>query len=442
MLCKGLIVALCLFSVTSFISIAVANIFLGISFLLFLIVLYKDRGVCVNVDGVHYLKVIAVFAVTMLISALFSGNTFYGLKTWGDFFIWRFMPSIMIIYVCDIKKIVNKILYAVMFGFMLDCLYAIYQGVFVYKVNIAFGRAAGFVGHPMTLAGWACILLPVLLVFVFQKDLCKKTRLGCGALFVLGCIALVFNATRGAWLSLAVVLPLIMLPFVLRNRKLFMTSVSLVLLAGVMLFNTPSFMKRVDSISDGNNWSNASRFIIWNTAYDMFVEHPILGIGLGQFGPVFKSKFIVNDKTEKEAAEYRKYLKNKKEKKLTSDQKKISKSELNKLASSNREKWQKDMLRKLNHAHNNFMQMLAENGIIGFFGYVFAFGYVLWHNLKKYLNDRNPYALMIVGSTTALKLQGLTEYNFGNSSVMKIYWLVLACLIVLVREYDNERLER
>lgn len=95
-------------------------------------------------------------------------------------------------------------------------------------------------------------------------------------------------------------------------------------------------------------------------------------------------------------------------------------------------------LARLTHAHNNFMQMLAENGIVCFLGYIFAFGYVLWSNLKNYLFNKNPYALMIVGATGALMIQGLTEYNFGNSSVMKIYWLVLACLIILANKYNQE----
>ena len=28
-------------------------------------------------------------------------------------------------------------------------------------------------------------------------------------------------------------------------------------------------------------------------------------------------------------------------------------------------------------------------------------------------------------------MQGLTEYNFGNSAVMKSYWLLLGCMLVL-----------
>ena len=96
---------------------------------------------------------------------------------------------------------------------------------------------------------------------------------------------------------------------------------------------------------------------------------------------------------------------------------------------------------KLTHAHNNFLQMLAENGLIGFAGYIFAFGFILWKNIKNYFLNKNPYALMIVGSTGALILQGLTEYNFGNGAVMKLYWLVLGCLVVLAGYYNKEKLE-
>ena len=164
-------------------------------------------------------------------------------------------------------------------------------------------------------------------------------------------------------------------------------------------------MKRVDSISDTKyNWSNVSRFIIWDTAYGIFKDHPVLGIGLGSFAKEYKNTVV--DRSLKRNVPLK--------------------------------DWQKKHLRELSHAHNNYIHMLAENGLVGFLGYVLAFGFILCKNIKNYLLNKNPYALMIVGSTAALLLQGLTEYNFGNSSVMKIYWLVLGCLVVLARFYNKE----
>lgn len=435
---KYLLGSLCLFGVASFLSIAGANVFLGISTLLFLILLAKDRGYKVSDDKVVYYKVLGIFALTLFVSALFSGNVGYGLKIWADFFVWRFMPFVIIVSLLDDKLKAEKLLGAVLCGFLIDCLYAIYQGIFVYKLNIASGRAAGFVGYPMTLAGWECILLPVLLVYIYRKDIAKTYQWVYVALFAIFTVALVFNSTRGAWLALAIALPLISLPFILKSKKSFIAFVSVVVLIGTAIISSPSFMKRVDSILDTRNWSNASRFIIWETAYGMFKEHPVLGVGLGTFRYVFKSKFVISQEMQKDVDDYNSYLQNKKAKKLTAEQKKISKNELQRLASVNRKAWEFKHLNSLGHAHNNIMQMLGENGLVGFLGYIFAFGFILWKNIKNYFMNRNPYALMIVGSTTALMLQGLTEYNFGNSSVMKIYWFVLACLIVLAGFYNKD----
>ena len=45
---------------------------------------------------------------------------------------------------------------------------------------------------------------------------------------------------------------------------------------------------------------------------------------------------------------------------------------------------------------------------------------------------------MIVSATVCLLLQGFTEYNVGNSAVIKMYWLVLGLLVVLSELYKKE----
>lgn len=440
---KYLLGSLCLFGTASFLSIAGANVFLGLSTLLFLIVLFKNKGADISWDEEGYFKVIAIFTGALFVSALCSANIGYGLKIWADFFLWRFMPFLIILFLFAEKDKVNKLLISVFCGYFISCLYAIYQGVFVYKFNIAESRAASFVGHPMTLAGWSCILLPALLIFIFRKDISKKLHLACCALFVIGCIASVFNSTRGAWLALVIALPLISFPFILKSKKLFMGFASVVVILGLILANSSSFMKRVDSISDTKNvWSNVSRLIIWDTAYGIFKDHPVLGTGLGSFAKEFQSKFVDSKDLKQQATEYDNYRKNLKLKKLTVAQKKLSKVHIRKLKYASMKMLENRRLRALNHAHNNYIHMLAENGLVGFLGYIFAFGFILWKNIKNYLLNKNPYALMIVGSTTALLLQGMTEYNFGNSSVMKIYWFALACLIVMARFYNKENTEK
>ena len=49
---------------------------------------------------------------------------------------------------------------------------------------------------------------------------------------------------------------------------------------------------------------------------------------------------------------------------------------------------------------------------------------------------------MMCVSSLALVLQGMTEYNFGNSAVMKSFWLVQGCLLVLSTNWKKSQIAR
>lgn len=144
-------------------------------------------------------------------------------------------------------------------------------------------------------------------------------------------------------------------------------------------------MKRVQSITSTKYQSNTERILIWQSNYHMFQDHPVLGVGLGQYKDSYQKTYI-----------------------------------------------------SLGHAHNNFMQMLAENSFVGFLGFTLMISYFICHSLRRFWQTKSPYAFMISMYTLALVLQGLTEYNFGNSAVMKAFWLVLGCLLVLDYNYKKE----
>ena len=437
-----LLVSICLFAVASFLSIAATNVFLGISTLIFLLVLYKDKGFTLNEDKFPYFKAISVFGAALFISALCSGGIVQGSKTWVDFFIWRYMPFLILLFVFDKKEAAKKVYYAILGAFLVDALYVIYQGVFVYKLNIHWARPHGFTGHPMTFAGFLCIIVPILLVLVFESKVLGKYCKFALPAFVIGVSALILNATRGAWLAVVIIAGLICLNYMFRSKKVFITCVILLFTSVCLLANNQAFVKRINTFNNIKSATQDPRFKIWDVSMVLFKEHPILGVGLGQFKNEYQENYSkvhpVNEKQKKLASEYKMYLDNRKQKKLTPEQKKMTKAKLNELKNAYIAQQRYENIGKLTHAHNNFLQMLAENGIVGCMGYLFAFGYILWRNIKNYFANKNPYALMIVGSTGALVLQGLTEYNFGNGAVMKLYWLVLGCLVILASCYNKE----
>lgn len=368
-----------LFLISSFISIASGNIFLGILVLCFFIKAYKKKA---NIDSEckKYFIAIGLFTLTMLLSALFSGDIMYGLNRWADMWIWRFMPFVVVLFLLNNYIDAKKVMLTAFAGITVTSVYAVYQGL------AGMSRANGFYGHPMTLGGWLCIFLPLLLIEFFEKKLLKQYHWLAGLAFCICSAGLVFNATRGAWLAVAIVCGLLLIYYMLKSKRNVVIGALFIILISVVLVNNTKFMHRLDTIDDFDKYqSNTERILIWQSAWNMFKDHPILGVGLGQYTENYQKKYISPQAKEP----------------------------------------------NLGHAHNNFMQMLAENGIVGFAGFIAMFGYIILKNSIEWIKTKNVYALMIIASTVCLILQGFTEYNVGNSAVIKMYWLILGLLVIL-----------
>ena len=194
-------------------------------------------------------------------------------------------------------------------------------------------------------------------------------------------------------MAVAIVCAVLLIYYMFKSKRNLAVSIIFIALISTVLVNNPKFMHRLDTIDDFNKYqSNTERILIWQSAWKMFKDHPILGVGLGQYTENYQKIYISPQAKEPQ----------------------------------------------LGHAHNNFMQMLAENGIVGFAGFVTMFGYIIFKNLLAWFKVKNVYALMIVSATVCLLLQGFTEYNVGNSAVIKMYWLVLGLLVVLSELYKKE----
>lgn len=383
--CNIFIAAFALFSI---ISIPAGNIALGIATVAFLLYAYKNRNNLQIIDKTYY-TAIAIFMGTMLISALASGFIGPGMKRWSDFWLWRLMPFFIMTFAIKDFISARRILSISIVGISLSALCAIYQGL---GGNT---RANGFFGSPMTLAGYLCLFIPILFVLFLERKRYDIWKWIIGISLSVCCVALLFNGTRGAWLAIATVISLLLLYYLIQKEKMAVFILCGLLIVGVGLSQYQPFTNRVASITDTKNQSNAERFLIWNSALHMFEDHPVLGVGLGQYKDNYQKKYISPEAKEP----------------------------------------------KLEHAHNNFMQMLAESGIVGFGGFVILISGLIGYSFKRFFKNKNPYALMMCASTLALVLQGLTEYNFGNSAVMKCFWLLQGCLLVLSKTWKNKQLE-
>lgn len=365
--------------ISTFVSIAAGNIFLAILTLCFFIKIYQKQ-VKFNHTYKEYFIAIGLFITTMLISAVFSEDIVYGLKRWTDMWIWRFMPFVTVIFLLNKYVDAKKVMIAGFVGITVTSLYAVYQGL------NGISRANGFYGHPMTLGGWLCIFMPLLLIEFFEKRLLDKYYWLSGIAFCVCSAGLVFNGTRGAWFATAIVCAALIIYYMFKSKRNLAVGIIFIIVISTALMNNTKFMERLNTIDDFTKYqSNTERILIWQSAWNMFKDHPILGVGLGQYTVNYQQKYILPQAKEP----------------------------------------------NLGHAHNNFMQMLAENGIVGFAGFIVMFGYIILKNSIEWIKTKNVYALMIIVSTVCLILQGFTEYNVGNSAVIKMYWLILGLLVIL-----------
>ena len=205
------------------------------------------------------------------------------------------------VYLLGDERNLKRLLYIAFVVGTLASLYAILQyggiePIWPRKIDPFGTRSVSTFGNPNFLASFLILILPVIAVLaVYEKSLIKKLFLG--GLFGVNLLGLLVARTRSAWLGLFVAL--IFLTFFLvfhqfslisRNRKW------LIFLAGV-LFLVMLYPVRVErqgerkvmvakvafakvkSIADFKQMAYVQRFLIWQAAYSMFKESPLLGHG-------------------------------------------------------------------------------------------------------------------------------------------------------------------
>ena len=387
---KLIFILLCFFALSACLSIAVNNLFLVLLLLFAVLEFRRLRTFAVSEEHKGYLKAILLFSFTMFLSALFSGDLVAGLGRFIDMFVYRILPLALLFLLRPSDKSIKILLGMLLLSFFLASVYVCYGG---YAGNWS-QRIAGPFGHPMTYAGFCCLFLPVLAVTLLEKRL--KLPSYCDFLlplfFFAGLAGLLLNQTRGAWLALLLVFAYILVQGFHINRKRAIYITSLLLLVTIAAFQTPMLQSRLESIADKRMRGN-ERLILWESSLKMFDDHKLFGVGLGQFGKVYNDRSLGYKHP--------------------------------------------DARQPLRHAHNNFLHMLAENGLVGFIGFTAMFAYFLLESFRGWRRRQNPYSLMLLGMMAALLLQGFTEYNFGNSALMKTFWFLFGVLLLLQSDWDK-----
>ena len=117
----------------------------------------------------------------------------------------------------------------------------------------------------------------------------------------------------------------------------------------------------------------------------MIMDHPVIGVGPGLWQKTYREQY----KSEKETQD-------------------------------------------LGHSHNNMLQIASESGILGLIGFLGFSIFTIYKSVKSYIISTNPYDLsIIVGFISYLFLFGSIDYTWGNSSGIRIFWVVMGIMLQL-----------
>ncbi len=162
-------------------------------------------------------------------------------------------------------------------------------------------RWQGWWETPNQAAAFLVCFLPVMMALVLGLIGWRKGKQGRWLMLTLGLLIaliplwlLARTYSRGGWFGMAVSL----IVLAVTCRKMRPAAYGLALLFGLCLVLLPSGVSRVRSAAKWEADASVShRFWIWKGALQMLADHPLTGVGAGQFGEVFMAWYQPGEMT-------------------------------------------------------------------------------------------------------------------------------------------------
>lgn len=257
-----------------------------------------------------------LFLAISVLSFIQAVNLERALLVFGfEFFV--ILVSLAIPNLIDNKKLLQKVILALVLSTFLVSLFGLYQflgdmaglpkevtGLREHYTKSVFGfpRIQSTALEPLYFANFLLIPISLLLVLFLRKkeDQAKERQhfllrpLGISFILVLSALNLVLTVSRGAYLAFAVVLVLVFVLFFkyFINPKRFVPIILIIFLVGFGVYKLIGLDKRsgIETfIEHSTNFQEGvaieERFSTYDHAFEMIKRHPVLGVGVGNFGP-------------------------------------------------------------------------------------------------------------------------------------------------------------
>lgn len=296
-------------------------------------------------------------------------------------------------YVRDSRQARHLLSY-LLAGAGVACLYSVYlyltahgsaaEWVDAARFPLLRRRMYGTLGNPNLLGAYLLIVSSMLASFTAVYERGRKRSFFALVLLVF-LLVLALSYSRGAWLAAFMVLALTAIVY---DRRATWAALAV---PSVLFFYHGQVAERFWSLFRGTDTSVSLRYAFWRSTAAMILDHPLHGIGWAAYPYVYP--------------QYDYFLHN------------------------------ADVL--IYHAHNLYLHLAAETGLIGLALYLIAFwghGILAW---RLYRQSCTPlvraYALGIVLAVFGMSINGMFDHNFFSRTVSLTFWTLAALLPTFFR---------
>ena len=368
-------------------SMALGNLLYGLIILTTLITCwYRRHEISVPQSIRQYGWAYLGMLLCVLPSALISTDIVMTIKYFFNIWVWKVLIIVPILLCIKSSRKLYTIL-SVFFVYMgIDALSAFVQYLLGYNVGPG-GRAGGVIyGSIMGLAMLLTLAFPLALIASYDTRFPSYVRKS--AVFSLFGMLLGMwgNQSRGSWLFNGINGVLITLRYCFVNIRYILVLFVTVVGIGYAFTSHHAYVARFEStFNTTTDGSNLGRIYVWESDKQMILDHLIVGVGPGLWGKKYAEQYQLKEETQ-----------------------------------------------NLGHSHNNLLQIASESGLLGLIGFLGFSIFMFCKSLKHYVKTRNPYDLSIlVGLISYLFLFGSIDYTWGNSSGIRMFWIVMGIMIQL-----------
>lgn len=348
-----------------------------------------------TVDFGELKKIGALFLFISAISIINSKNLEYSTINWILLpFTYAILYISIINFSTDIEKR-KKLVYAFFISAIVVLIYGFFQyanvqdmakdlatqnWVDVKKFPLLSRRMYSTLENPNLFGTYLVMIISFSISFLLQKSE-RKTKIIL-SIFIIGLlVAAALTYSRTTWISIVAII--IGLGFLYDKRFLIL----LIFVPITLFFYHGQIAVRLMSLFSSADTSTSLRFGLWQSTIAMIKDHPLLGIGWGSYFMTYPDyNFYIQDKSV-----------------------------------------------IMYHAHNMYLSMTAETGIIGGITYlllIFLHGNISY---KLYTKAENIFhkSLGLGGTlmTIGIAINGIGDYTLFSRSVSGVLWAIFAIIM-------------